>query len=634
MTKRKTFILMSVIFLLVFSLFSCSEPQSNDASEKGMHLIKDGKISFSVILGADAQSDSVLKSVNALAENLRAVGLNMPIKPEESIESNFEVLIGCVSTRSGQYEYDTSRLGAEDYVISISEEKIIIGAGSDTAYAIAIEKFAQDFLKLDSLKEKVTDTEIFPSQSIESIKNAQPNRKITIAGNNIADYVIVIDSQNSYHLATASVVQETFYKELGFKLKIADSAPYDEKAIIIRSKQKDSTPSDSFKVYVNGSSLFIESEYDNYLEPGFEIMALEVLASSNEDYNFFGEIFTKDASRVYYSDFGAMGDGITNDFKSLVLAHEFANLSGQTVVADEDAEYYISDTRIEGRGISTITIMTDVIWTGANFIIDDTNISAVDGTGLHNHSIFTVKSPYESVKISQDVIKNLGNVGRGTVKLDVNLGYPAMLVVTNKNHSVYIRYGSNANSGSEQSELVIVDENGNIDPSTPFLLDYDKISSIEAYRTDLEPLTITGGTVTTKASRVDISVTSDRHTAYFSRGLRVTRSNTSIKGLSHYVVGEFTLEEEARGLEGPPYRGFYTTAYASDVTYENCVFTARRYFSPGTYGLSVTMSNNVVFKNCTQSNFYKLGELCLLKKSTMAWSATERIASFSKRISW
>ncbi len=605
MANKKKLFVSIIFFILMFSLFACSEPTDENSNE-GFFLIKDGKVGFEIILGEDAESDAVRKSVAELVENLKSLGLAVPVKAQTSIEADFEVLIGCVTTRLPEYEYDTSRLGENDYVISIMEQKIIIAAGSEEGYSTAIDAFLNDFIKLGSLKEEIFDIKVLPSQSKEVINTPLEKRKITIAGNDISDYVIVRDIQNPYHEATALAVQRFFLQELGLKLKITDEFPESKKAISIQSKKKDATPHDSFKVYVKESSLFIESEYDNSLEPCFEKMISETLLATDGDYNFSDVVFTKDVSCVYYSDFGAAGDGITNDFESLFLAHEFANLSGQTVVATENAEYYISDTRLEGRGVSTITIMTDVIWTDAKFIIDDTNISSFDGTGLYEHSIFNVASPYKSVYIPKDVIENLGHVGRNTVKLNVNLGYPALLVVTNKNHSVYVRYGSNANSGGVQSELVIIDENGNIDPSTPFLLDYDKVTSIEAYRIDLEPLTVTGGTVTTKASRKDISVGQDRHTAYFSRGLQVTRSNTLIKGLSHYVVGEFTVKEEKQGLEGPPYRGFYTTKYANNVTYEDCVFTARRYFSPGTYGLSVTMSNDILFKNCTQSNFYKL----------------------------
>lgn len=44
---------------------------------------------------------------------------------------------------------------------------------------------------------------------------------------------------------------------------------------------------------------------------------------------------------VRYSDFGAVGDGVTDDFEALVKAHTYANENDLPVVADEDATYYI-----------------------------------------------------------------------------------------------------------------------------------------------------------------------------------------------------------------------------------------------------------------------------------------------------
>ena len=69
---------------------------------------------------------------------------------------------------------------------------------------------------------------------------------------------------------------------------------------------------------------------------------------------------------VKYSDFGAVGDAIHDDWEEIVAAHDFANENGLPVYADEGYTYYVHDfTR-------SAVIKTDTCFTGAKFIIDDT----------------------------------------------------------------------------------------------------------------------------------------------------------------------------------------------------------------------------------------------------------------------
>jgi len=53
-------------------------------------------------------------------------------------------------------------------------------------------------------------------------------------------------------------------------------------------------------------------------------------------------------------------------------------------------------------------------------------------------------------------------------------------LVTNNKVKRYIRYGANQNSGASQTDVFIVDKDGNIDKDTPIIWDFDEISSITA----------------------------------------------------------------------------------------------------------------------------------------------------------
>ena len=83
---------------------------------------------------------------------------------------------------------------------------------------------------------------------------------------------------------------------------------------------------------------------------------------------------------VRYSDFGAKGDGKTDDIDAIAAAHAFANQHGLLVKADEGATYYI------GGKERTAIIRTDTDFGTAAFIIDDTEVQN------RNASIFMVSS--------------------------------------------------------------------------------------------------------------------------------------------------------------------------------------------------------------------------------------------------
>jgi hypothetical protein len=76
----------------------------------------------------------------------------------------------------------------------------------------------------------------------------------------------------------------------------------------------------------------------------------------------------------------------------------------------------------------------------------------------------------------------------------------SLVVLTDSNVKRYIRKGANRNSGSNQTDVILVDENGNISPDTPLLWDFNAITSATAYPIDCETLTIKGGRFTTVAN--------------------------------------------------------------------------------------------------------------------------------------
>ena len=309
---------------------------------------------------------------------------------------------------------------------------------------------------------------------------------------------------------------------------------------------------------------------------------------------------------VSYEDFGAVGDGVANDFFAMKAAHEYANQYGLPVRADGARTYRISNTETDGVA-SSITVMTDTDFCGATVIFDDTDIAWCEGEGkCHDTYIFEIESRYTPITVDKEYlerINELGGIRRNlTRKIDTGTSFPAMLVIKNDEKTVYIRYGSNQSSGVAQSELVVIDSDGNIDGATPLLFDYERVSEIVAYRIDEPELTFENGNFVTRASRKNL--VDEFHMLY--RGIVIHRPNVHVRGIRHSVENEIFKGETLDGVQfiGHSYWGFIITEYTHNILIEDSVFQARAYYLQGTYDLIATMTDRLVLKRCDQSNFF------------------------------
>ncbi|MCU0404778.1 MAG: hypothetical protein MUE99_09545 [Chitinophagaceae bacterium] len=282
-----------------------------------------------------------------------------------------------------------------------------------------------------------------------------------------------------------------------------------------------------------------------------------------------------------YEDFGAKGDGKTDDIEAIVAAHAFANKNGLPVKADDRATYYI------GAKNRTAVIQTNTDFGKASFLIDDTN---VENKEAH---VFIVRSTKESFKL-----KGITSLMRNQEKIDVSLPGPCIITVTNSNIRRYIRFGLNQNNGSPQTDIFKVDKDGKIDMNAPIIWDFDQITDITALPIDETVLTISGGSFTTIANKAESKYT------YYSRGILINRSNVELIGLKHYVIGE--------GENGAPYRGILSITDCFNVKVRDVLFTGRKMYettgsaglpvSMGSYDISPSRSISLSFINCRQTN--------------------------------
>jgi hypothetical protein len=284
---------------------------------------------------------------------------------------------------------------------------------------------------------------------------------------------------------------------------------------------------------------------------------------------------------VRYSEFGAKGDGKTDDIDAIAQAHAFANENGLSVKADEGATYYI------GGKNRTAVIQTDTDFGTAAFIIDDTDVRD------RRAHVFLVNS-----NLTPRKLKGITSLKRNQEQIDVALPGACLVTVTNSRVRRYIRFGPNRNSGSAQTDVFVVDKDGNVDQNAPIIWDFDQITDITAHPIDETTLTITGGRFTTIANSDESKYN------YYGRGIAIRRSHVLVDGLEHHVTGE--------GDQGAPYGGFINVADCSYVTVQNTILTGRKTYrtigsagvpvSMGSYDISLNRALNVSFVNCSQTN--------------------------------
>ena len=287
---------------------------------------------------------------------------------------------------------------------------------------------------------------------------------------------------------------------------------------------------------------------------------------------------------VRYADFGAKGDGKTDDLPAIVQAHAFANQHRLPVQADSSAIYYI------GGQPNTAIIQTDTDFGNAQFIVDDRNVAKIQ------MNIFTVTSALQPLKP-----KGITTLKKGQREISDPQIRNCVVCVTDAKTKRYIREGLNQNNGSSQTDVFLVDQQGKVDVNTPILWDFNQISQIVAYPVDTNTLKITGGRFTTIANAAESKYT------YYARGIAIRRSNVVVQGLEHRITDE--------GDHGAPYSGFFNIIDCANVTIRNTKLSGHKTYrtigsagkpvAMGSYDFSVSRALNTAFVNCQQINDIK-----------------------------
>ena len=303
---------------------------------------------------------------------------------------------------------------------------------------------------------------------------------------------------------------------------------------------------------------------------------------------------------VKYSDFGAIGDGVANDFAAIKAAHEYANEKKLPVEGQPGRTYRLGD-----NGAASIVIKTDTLWVGCAFILDDSEIMPSDPG--RNYPLFSIESDGKSVEL-----EGVKSLKIGDTNIGVKPGFPALVHIVNEGQRRYIRNGLNVDAGDAQREVLMVDADGNIDPSTPVSWDYEQVTKCTAIPIDDAPVDINGGHFIRWANHAPNEYT------YYSRGIAIKRSNVTIRNFDHKMIKE--------GETRAPYSGFITANLINNLTVENGILRAHKHYyrqDPGgknllgSYEINFYACNAITMKNLYQPNMYEDDDVTILFKGEM-----------------
>ena len=588
----------------------CGSDVTPDVQE--LVLIENNKANFNIVYQSGLPG-SAIGEIDRLINQLKQLGvqINDKVKDDNAQKiQDCEVFIGSISTRGEEYTRDMHIYGAKGYAIELMGNKLSIIAGDTAKLPDVIAMFKTDILGISSSTKRLGTVKVTSDQNVIEIQDDYRTKQITLCGEDIRDYTIAADKEKQKEYSAARDLQDFLYTKTGYWLEIV---PHEEADKSITVKLADKTGGPGYDATFEEGKMSFVCEYSTVLSD--KITAFFNLKISKGQQTGVAEISEKDnivaenVRDVFYEDFGANGNDKLDDSDAIRKCHNFANEGGHVVCAKPGATYYINEIS------ETITVKTNVNWSTAKFIIDDRKI--LPSSPNRSVWIFTLPSAGTFAPSGLNDWKNTVNQSGGLDaatfnKIPLEFGQNALVKFTNANHKNYIRYGVNQNEGSYQTEVVLVDKDGNVDPTTPLMFDYEQITGISVYYVDVEPITIEGGIFITYPFITD---TPQAYQAY-ARGIQCSRSNVTFKGVKHRLENEGEYDQRNHNNTkdyGCPYSGFYATNLCNNVRYENCIASAHITYTGsngagmGTYDISPANATNVVYKGCYQEedNFFE-----------------------------
>ncbi len=629
-------------------------------------LIKDGKAKFKVV-STSTSGGSGKMAADSFVKMIRDLGIEIDdaiLDYETSAISDCEIIIGSDAIgRGDECNITTQYLGQDGEIIKRIGNRIIIAASSANKTTSLFNTFVSDYLGITENSKDLNYLEIDEMYNYEKITKYIIT-SININSAPLSSYELVVSilpHLGGYDTSAIDNFRSDIYNMSGYWLNNVSSSNMvnGRKYFIIR--YTDDAGEDGFRAYVEGNNFIVECAYKNKFNEAFAEFANKTFLMKVGDLSFDSDFtYTKTVSKVYYEDFKAVGDGVTCDYEAIYNAHVFANAGGQTVYGKAGATYYISDEKF----IKSIPVKTNVDFCGATFIVNDEGEFAYSTRSKDLFSIDPTNN-YRSLS-TNDVIRLAGTdkpaIPIGTTSIDwlvPELKGKSLIQIYNSEHKDYIRHGSNQNSGSQRSEILIIDTDGKIADDTFVAFDYENVTRVVIYRVDDKEITIQNGNFynicckAIKSTYYDMPVTNadgtqgtvrttyaNKYHAY-RRGFGIYRANVTIKGITHEMLDEPVIGTYPEGCgyvpdskhanygsrhESYPYYGFLyvSTCYNLNVMdtqldghttyYEDKPATASTGWQlpnpvpMGSYDFVIENSSNITFKNVVQKSETGLGD--------------------------
>ena len=582
-------------------------------------LYRDGEPTFHFVKGAGLSGSGPVDDLAAVLSGLS----KSPVKTVKATDTadiqDVEIIFGTVTNRGDEYKFDIHTLGLQGYIVKQVGTKIFVVAGSSDYYDPAIKYLKEKVFGITRTTPDFTDLVMSADKNKEAIQDNYAVKDVTLDGVSIRGYTLVFEDGDSFSSNAIKAVQEALYKKTGIWLnsmredKLTDGSPYIKFTLI----ENDGKGGGFYIDVDKNKNAVISSEYQNK----FDDVALDFFTDNVFADGIKGKVSLPtgeiDYRNVYYEDYGAIGDGIADDFEAIKAAHDDANTNRLIVHANASSTYYIGKSSHK----KTITVKTSTYWHGCKFIFDDSEVAYYGATSARTYPVFTLSPDTAPVEYTPTSAKNplpFTSLEKEQDNIGWEPGSKMMLIIYNANVRHYIRAGANADSGQVQHELIIVDEKGNVSDTTPIQWDYETITSIEAYNIDDREIEINGEGENGKRTLIrTIYNKAPAAPIYYERNITVNRSNVAIKGIEH-IFSDWTPYDE--GGKGAPYHGIVRVVNSSNVLIENMIYEGPEiyYFvdsnsglsakptgaNIGSYSITAECSNNITWRNSKQSNFF------------------------------
>ncbi len=574
-------------------------------------LFRGGIPTFTVVKGSDVGAawnkvDLLLGTLNKYSE-----GEDIEIKDHDSEPTPVEILIGTVKNREEKYTISKYSLGYNGYMVKQIENKIIVQGGSLASLEKAIASLEKDTFKITRTMKNYTDFAMSAEANKYMPQDNYKIKDITLAGNSIkSGYMLAYPKGVTGITSILTDIQSNLYINAGIYLPIERVDRIDGDRYILISPVENDGVSDGFSASVDDDgNMSIEYMFTYSLEDTLiDFFNTYFLNSKKETINYDAGVLNEaiDLRNITYEQYGAVGDGVADDFEALKAAHKAANSYGLIVHATAGKTYRLGH---EG-GYQSIDVKTDTYWHGASFIFDDYGILQSDPE--YNTPIFHIL-PSVGLKTRYRIGDNnlpITSVEKGAQNIGFAPGFDCYIKLENANKKQYIRVGTWEDGGQNQKEYILVDKDGNVDPTTPIQWTFSELTEIAIYDINDQPIVISGADsvdeVSTITTNFNGSPFPNGYDHYTSRNIKITRSNVTIERIVHEFIGEDEV------TSGQPYNGFIDTDSCVNITIRNITFQRPKRWTNTETGLDMSRSyeihatavTNISYIDCSQSNFF------------------------------